>query len=92
MFSKKTALSLIAVALVLAILVTAIVRKDQGQALTDSSQTRVGAIIPLTGEVATYGDSLKKGFELAAAEFDGKIAVVYEDSKANPYAAGILFG
>lgn len=48
------------------------------------SSIKVGAIIPLTGDVATYGVSLKKGFDLAAAEFNGKVEVVYEDSKANP--------
>lgn len=48
------------------------------------SVTLVGAIIPLTGEVATYGESLQKGFDLAAAEFGGKVKVIYEDSKANP--------
>lgn len=44
----------------------------------------VGAIIPQTGDVATYGDSLKKGFDLAAAEYKGKVEIIYEDSKASP--------
>jgi len=44
----------------------------------------VGAIIPLTGEVATYGESLKRGFDLAAAQYPGKIKLLYEDSRADP--------
>lgn len=50
----------------------------------DTSALKVGAIIPLTGDVATYGDSLRHGFDLAAEEFGGKVQVIYEDSKANP--------
>lgn len=44
----------------------------------------VGAIIPLTGEVATYGESLRRGFDLAASRHNGRIRLVYEDSKADP--------
>lgn len=44
---------------------------------------KVGAVIPLTGEVATYGESLKKGFEMAVAEDSGKYYILYEDSKAD---------
>nr|VFJ57920.1 MAG: substrate-binding protein [Candidatus Kentron sp. DK] len=84
MFTKKTALSFVAIALVLVVIGINLFQKNEELASIDPSQTRVGAIIPLTGEVATYGDSLKKGYDLAASEFDGKIAVVYEDSKANP--------
>lgn len=50
----------------------------------DSHTVRVGAIIPLSGEVSTYGISLKKGFDLAAEDFSGQIQIVYEDSKASP--------
>ncbi len=44
---------------------------------------KVGAVIPLSGEVATYGESLKKGFDLALSEENGKFVIVYEDSKAD---------
>ena len=44
---------------------------------------KVGAVIPLSGEVATYGESLKKGFDLAVSEENGKFVIVYEDSKAD---------
>lgn len=44
---------------------------------------KVGAVIPLSGEVATYGESLRKGFEIAVAEDSGKFQIIYEDSKAD---------
>ncbi|HZV69332.1 MAG TPA: ABC transporter substrate-binding protein [Saprospiraceae bacterium] len=44
---------------------------------------RIGAIIPLTGEVATYGESLKKGFEMAVDEDSVRFEIIYEDSKAD---------
>lgn len=50
---------------------------------TKTKVIKVGAVIPLTGEVATYGESLKKGFELAVAEDSGRIKIVYEDSKGD---------
>lgn len=48
-----------------------------------TSTIKIGAVIPLTGEVATYGESLKKGFEIAVAEDSGRYEIVYEDSKAD---------
>jgi branched-chain amino acid transport system substrate-binding protein len=50
---------------------------------TKNDTIKLGAVIPLSGEVATYGESLKKGFELAVAEDSGKFQIIYEDSKAD---------
>ena len=50
---------------------------------TKTEAIKVGAVIPLTGEVATYGESLKKGFDLAVAEDSGKYQIIYEDSRAD---------
>lgn len=58
--------------------------KPTEQSAEGLAPVEVGAIIPLTGEVATYGESLKKGFDLAVLQYPGKIKVVYEDSKADP--------
>jgi branched-chain amino acid transport system substrate-binding protein len=56
-----------------------------------SSDLRIGAILPLTGDAASYGESLKKGIDMAVEEInkDGgihgkKVAVIYEDSRALP--------
>jgi len=54
-------------------------------------EIRIGAILPLSGDVAVYGNNTKKGIDLAVEEInqDGgingkKIRIIYEDSKADP--------
>ena len=54
-------------------------------------EIKIGAILPLTGDAALYGQNIKKGIDLATAEINqkggihgAKITVIYEDSKANP--------
>ena len=44
----------------------------------DGDKIAIGVVGPFTGEVATYGDSMRRGFELAT---QGKTAVklIYED-------------
>ncbi len=51
----------------------------------------IGAILPITGELASYGDFIKKGVELALDEVNTNAAkkgivfkVIYEDNKSNP--------
>ncbi len=51
----------------------------------------IGAILPLSGDVAIYGNNTKKGIDLAVQQvnqlggIDGmQIQVIYEDSRANP--------
>jgi len=51
----------------------------------------VGAILPLTGEVAVYGRNTQKGIDLAVQKINSEggingkmIKVMYEDSKADP--------
>ncbi|MCL5010790.1 MAG: penicillin-binding protein activator [Patescibacteria group bacterium] len=49
---------------------------------------KIGAILPLTGEGASYGESFKRGIELGVSEIEKKygkkITVVYEDSRMVP--------
>lgn len=52
---------------------------------------KIGAILPLTGDVAMWGNNTKEGIDLAAERMNQaggvngtKIMVVYEDSKALP--------
>ena len=49
---------------------------------------KIGAILPLSGDFATYGSKAKKGFDLAANEINQNeipiINIIYEDSKGNP--------
>lgn len=45
---------------------------------------KIGVILPLTGEVATYGQAVKSGLELALDSLNlSMFTFVYEDSKAN---------
>ena len=57
----------------------------------DSNDIKIGAILPLTGDAAKYGDIAKKSFDMAVNEVnasDGikgkKIKIIYEDSQGNP--------
>ncbi len=54
-------------------------------------ETKIGAIMPLTGDNAVYGDALKKGMDLAIEEINSeggiegnKLSVLFEDSQAEP--------
>lgn len=80
---KTTKVALIAV-IVIVLASLAFWRTHQKVVQKSDDVVRIGAIIPLTGEVATYGDSLKKAFDLAVNEFNGKVSVIYEDSKGSP--------
>ena len=55
---------------------------------------KIGAIAPLTGEGATYGEAMKKGIDLAVEEINKrggingvKLVVIYRDSKLVPKEA-----
>ncbi|NQU85982.1 MAG: penicillin-binding protein activator, partial [Mariniphaga sp.] len=61
---------------------------------TDKKESiQIGAILPLSGDVAVYGKSLQNGMNLALDEYhkhnpDGmKVRIIYEDSKADPKLA-----
>ena len=52
---------------------------------------KIGAILPLSGDVAVYGNNTKKGIDLAVEEINkaggingSKVEIIYEDSKADP--------
>jgi branched-chain amino acid transport system substrate-binding protein len=49
---------------------------------------KIGVILPLTGEVATYGQSVQKGLDIAIEGNKNKIfKLIYEDSKAEKKTA-----
>lgn len=47
-----------------------------------AEEVTIGVIAPLTGDGATYGAAMKRGFELATA--GRNIRLIYEDSKLQP--------
>jgi branched-chain amino acid transport system substrate-binding protein len=58
------------------------------------STVKIGAVLPLTGDSAAWGDQGRKGIEVAVREVNDSggvngqpIEVVYEDSQANPRLA-----
>ena len=67
------------------------------QSTNDEEIVKIGAILPLSGDVAVYGKSLKNGMDLALAEFQQNDAnkkdfqFIYEDSKADPKLAVSAF-
>jgi branched-chain amino acid transport system substrate-binding protein len=49
----------------------------------------IGVILPLTGEVATYGQAVKKGIDMAIEVYDtlNNFKIIYEDSRAEKKTA-----
>jgi len=70
--------------LVLSLLLTVSV----GTAAADPTPYRIAVILPLTGQVASLGNYVKNGLDLALAELPAeqrsKIEVTYEDDQFNP--------
>lgn len=56
------------------------------EALKSNNKIIIGAVIPLTGEVATYGESLQKGFDLYVSQ-NPEIVIKYFDTKSNAKGA-----
>ena len=57
----------------------------------ESEEIKIGAILPLTGDAASWGEMGKQGIDLAVDEINSeggikgkKIKVVYEDTQADP--------
>jgi len=63
----------------------------------EDNQVKIGVILPLTGDVATYGTSVKEGLDIAVEEFSEnskyKYKLIYQDSKAqkNPAINAVEF-
>ena len=78
MLSRRTILPLL--------LLTAAAFPASTQAAED---IKIGAILPLTGGAASYGEWMRNGMNIAIDEIgkkwtDRKLIVIYEDSKSNP--------
>lgn len=62
-----------------------------GCAKKDEKEIKIGAILPLTGDLASYGENAKEGIILLSEEINEKggingrkIKVIFEDSKGQP--------
>lgn len=54
-----------------------------------AQDVKIGAVLPMTGDAASYGEWMHKGMSIAIDEINGKwrdkkLVVVFEDSKSNP--------
>jgi branched-chain amino acid transport system substrate-binding protein len=61
---------------------------------TEPGEIKIGAIAPLSGPAALYGEGMKRGIDLAVEELNAnggingnKIQIVYEDSQIDPKLA-----
>lgn len=64
------------------------------QTKKQTNEIRIGAILPLTGDAALYGEISKSAIDLAVEEINSKggvqghkISIIYEDSQAKPELA-----
>jgi branched-chain amino acid transport system substrate-binding protein len=76
---KKTIIWVVIIVVVIGILVVASTTSKPQQ----NSVIKIGAVLPLTGSAAVWGEAIRNGMELAL-EDKKEIEVVYEDSKALP--------
>lgn len=58
---------------------------------SSNSEVNIGAVLPLTGDVAIYGQKMKRGMDLAVAQANAgggirgkKVRVLYEDDQGDP--------
>ncbi|GAG00492.1 unnamed protein product, partial [marine sediment metagenome] len=68
------------------------------QTKKDLGEIKIGAIMPLTGELATYGEPVKNGMELAVEEINAKggingtlLRIIFEDDLGDPKTAVSAF-
>jgi branched-chain amino acid transport system substrate-binding protein len=91
---SKKLIWLIVVVLVAVAAVFWVMTKPHGNA----KEVTVGAILPLTGQGAAYGESAKRGMDLAVQQVNSMggiggrlIRIVYEDSQGDPKAGVSAF-
>jgi branched-chain amino acid transport system substrate-binding protein len=68
-------------AIVAIIVIVLVIMSVSGKSAPKTTSFTVGAVLPLTGPAALWGETVKNGMELALAEKQG-ITVLYEDSKS----------
>lgn len=88
---KKLLVYTLIFSLVLSLSVTGCAKKEEGGKTEEPEVIKVGVVTPLTGDVATFGQSTKKAAEMAVEEINGKggvlgkkIELVIEDDRNDP--------
>ena len=55
----------------------------QEEVSTGSDVIKIGWMGPLSGEAASYGESIKRGVELAKKEMNVDVEIIFEDTKCD---------
>jgi branched-chain amino acid transport system substrate-binding protein len=74
------------VGIVVILIVIGIILMVNNQSKTKIETIRIGAVLPLTGTAAVYGEGLKNGMEIAKEELQKQgfnIEIMYEDSQGD---------
>ncbi|MDP2752894.1 MAG: ABC transporter substrate-binding protein, partial [Nitrospirota bacterium] len=79
---------------VISIIVASLMVFSFGCAKKEEKEIKIGASLPLTGEIASYGNRAKRGIEIALDEINSvggingkKVLVIFEDEKNDPKTA-----
>ncbi len=85
---KRTLLVVLVVVIAAVAAVTVFLVGDREEM---GNRVRIGVILPLTGDGAAYGSSMRRGMDLAAEELAStlpyELVLIYEDSQADPTKA-----
>jgi len=85
----------IAMVVLLAVLIGIVVWQQQQPAQQEEKVIKIGAILPLTGPAASFGQYVKEGIDLAVDEVNKesqiKFSIIYGDSKTSPKEAVAIF-
>jgi branched-chain amino acid transport system substrate-binding protein len=88
---EKSNKNIFKVLIILIVIILVIFGIRASQAPKPMGQVKIGVIIPLTGDASLYGQSVKKGIDLAvekaAKDYGVSFEVIYEDSKLDPKLA-----
>lgn len=76
---QKIGLAIAALVVVATIILVLIPREESDETI------RIGALLPLTGDAATYGVTCQRGMALAADQFG--LSIVFEDTAVDPATA-----
>lgn len=66
-------------------------RREAAIPVAEEDVIKIGAILPMTGNAAIYGESMRQGAELATEQINKlnskKVEIIFEDSKGDPKEA-----